>query len=76
MRALLRYGWMGFLLGLAFNQAANLLASYALNLGYYAPCLTMLGEMFGGELHAATVQALGIALLFTGISLIVGQRRT
>ena len=73
MRTVFRYGCLGFLLGAALNQTVNFLMSYVLRLGYYAPCLTMLDEIFGGELNAAAAQALGIALLFAGIGMGIGM---
>ncbi|MDO5377773.1 MAG: hypothetical protein Q4G52_05500 [Clostridia bacterium] len=75
MRTIFRYGSLGFLLGAACNQIVSLLMSYALRLGYYAPCLTTLDEIFGGELNAAAAQTLGLALLFAGIGVCVGIHR-
>lgn len=66
MRKILRGVWKGAILGLALNQIVNLLASYWLRLGYYAPCLAPCLEMFGGELNAALAQMLAFAVVFGG----------
>ncbi|MGN0762594.1 MAG: hypothetical protein ACI4MK_04360, partial [Aristaeellaceae bacterium] len=56
--------WKGAVLGMAMNQIISLVMSYILGLGYYAPCLAGLGEVFGGELNAALAQAMAFAFVF------------
>lgn len=71
MRKIVFYGFAGIIIGISANQAFNLVLSYALHLGYYAPCLVALPEIAGGELNAAFLQtavmaaAGGIAGLLT-----------
>lgn len=77
MRKVLFYGLAGAAVGLSANQALNLLLSYALHLGYYAPCWVALPEIAGGELNAVFLQmavtagAGGIAGVCAG----VGKKR-
>ncbi|MGN1368848.1 MAG: hypothetical protein ACI4WX_08275 [Aristaeellaceae bacterium] len=73
MRFMLVCGVVGILAGIAVNQMLSLLLSYALNLGYYAPCIAWLGEHFGGELNAAAMQMLCAAVLGMVISIVIGQ---
>lgn len=73
MRRIFRCMGTGFLLGAALSQAGNLLLSYMLKLGYYAPCLAALNEVFGGELNAAAAQWLGAGLLGAGIGLAMSE---
>lgn len=59
----------GLTAGLAINFLVCLVSSYALRLGYFAPCFTALAEPCGGELNAALVQAAafgGIGALLRG----------
>ena len=65
-------GLVGLLAGIAVNQTVNLLMSYMLSLGYYAPCFAALDERFGGELNAAAMQMLCAALLGMGIGAGIG----
>lgn len=51
MRSVWTGGCRGVILGVAVNQLLNLLASYCLRLGYYAPCLVSWPERSGGELN-------------------------
>lgn len=64
MRRILVSCWKGAALGMALNQMISLVMSYRLRLGYYAPCLASLGEVFGGELNAALAQAIAFAFVF------------
>lgn len=57
MRRFWTGGCRGVILGMAVNQLVNLLASYCLRLGYYAPCLVSWPERLGGELNAALALA-------------------
>lgn len=66
---------LGGLAGAGLNQVMNLLVSYLLHLGYYAPCLVALNEAFGGELNAALMQTLAAALLGAGAGLALTLRR-
>ncbi|MGN1021773.1 MAG: hypothetical protein ACI4O7_15530 [Aristaeellaceae bacterium] len=78
MRWMLARGAAGMLTGIAMHQLCSLLMSYALNLGYYAPCIAGLGERFGGELNAAAVQLLCAAMLgmAAGVAAgLIGRRR-
>lgn len=61
MRSVWTGGCRGVILGVAVNQLLNLLASYCLRLGYYAPCLVSWPERFGGELNAALAAIFGCA---------------
>lgn len=72
MKSILVSGIIGFLAGIAVNQTVNLLMSYVLGLGYYAPCFAALDERFGGELNAAAMQMLCAALLGMGIGAGIG----
>ncbi|MGN0972924.1 MAG: hypothetical protein ACI4OY_13280 [Aristaeellaceae bacterium] len=75
MKSMLAGGAVGLLAGVAVNQAACLLLSLTLRLGYYAPCLAGLGEVCGGELNAAAAQTLVAALLGMGMGAGIGRRR-
>ena len=57
-RKIFFFFFQGILAGIALNQLLNLLFSYGLHLGYYAPCLVSLPEMLGGELNAALFQTM------------------
>ena len=47
---------LGCAVGMTVNSLICLISSYALHLGYYAPCFVVLTEPCGGELNAALVQ--------------------
>ena len=64
MRSVWTGGCRGVILGVAVNQLLNLLASYCLRLGYYAPCLVSWPERFGGELNAALAQTAALVAIF------------
>lgn len=63
MKAVLFSALRGLLAGMALNSAICLVSSYALHLGYYAPCFVALTEPCGGELNAALVQTCAFALV-------------
>lgn len=46
----------GFTAGATFHLILMMLASYALRLGYVAPCIMSLSEAIGGELKATLLQ--------------------
>lgn len=72
MKIIRKGSLVGLLAGIAVNQMVNLLMSYVLELGYYAPCFAALDERFGGELNAAAMQMLCAALLGMGIGTGIG----
>lgn len=53
----------GLIAGIALNGMICLACSYALRLGYYAPCFTGLTEMCGGELNGALMQTCAFGLI-------------
>ena len=74
MRRILASFGKGAMHGMALNQMISMGMSYLLRLGYYAPCLAGLGEVFGGELHAALAQTMAFALVF-GVGGMMRSRR-
>ena len=58
---------IGALAGVATNYLAAIALSYALRLGYFAPCLASLPERVGGEMNAVLLQLALCALLGAGV---------
>ena len=54
---------LGCTVGMTVNSLICLISSYALHLGYYAPCFVALTEPCGGELNAALAQNAAFACL-------------
>ena len=57
LKTILRRFVGGLMAGVTLNSIICFASSYALRLGYYAPCFVGLTEPLGGELNAALVQA-------------------
>ena len=72
MRKVCFYGFVGITMGISINQILNLALSYALHLGYYAPCFVALPEIAGGELQAALLQTAVMAGMGGVIGLLAG----
>lgn len=54
----LRGGLTGFTAGIALEYLVAIAVSWALNLGYFMPCLASLPERVGGEINAVLLQTM------------------
>ncbi len=75
MKQRVRGALLGFVAGVALNGLICLAFSYALRLGYYAPCFTGLMEMCGGELNGALMQTCAFGVTGSLVGLLAGFLR-